>query len=306
MFRQHKAARFTITASAVLMALVLVGCNGTITSLQIPADSPWSEFLTILRSPYPDLVVLEPDADNYGGEVILGGPDGTEAIVVCEDANGEFTDFFGCGLGSCDPAGLCAPDAVREIGYIYTFVFGMDRGTFTSGSLQIASETAGTVVGGISLSVGGNGGLNISAGVSDGLFPASFTAGDELELFDDFATLVMFPNWSAFQDNFVCLDGTQDCEVDSNIDELAAICFNSGPFGENSIFFRVDQPMSAAQLDCGDVPVQINFFKSVGECISSLKKQNCSGLKGKDRAACNHAQIGACHATFGVPSSHSN
>lgn len=40
--------------------------------------------------------------------------------------------------------------------------------------------------------------------------------------------------------------------------------------------------------------------------ISTLKAQHCSGLRGKAKAACNHAQIGVCHAAFNVPSSHNN
>ena len=47
-------------------------------------------------------------------------------------------------------------------------------------------------------------------------------------------------------------------------------------------------------------------FADVGTCISTLKAQRCAGLKGQDRAACNHAQIGICHATFNVPSAHNH
>ena len=49
-----------------------------------------------------------------------------------------------------------------------------------------------------------------------------------------------------------------------------------------------------------------DFFASEGDCISSLKAQRCSGLKGQAKAACNHAQIGICHATFNVPSAHNS
>jgi hypothetical protein len=50
---------------------------------------------------------------------------------------------------------------------------------------------------------------------------------------------------------------------------------------------------------------QLNY-DSLGACIADLKAQNCSGLRGAARAACNHEQIGACHDAFGVPSAHAD
>lgn len=41
-------------------------------------------------------------------------------------------------------------------------------------------------------------------------------------------------------------------------------------------------------------------FDNLGLCISSLTIQNCSGLKGKDRAACNQEQQNFCFGLFGV------
>ena len=41
-------------------------------------------------------------------------------------------------------------------------------------------------------------------------------------------------------------------------------------------------------------------FSSVGECISTSMADNCTGLTGKDRAACNHEQQAICFELFGV------
>ena len=41
-------------------------------------------------------------------------------------------------------------------------------------------------------------------------------------------------------------------------------------------------------------------FDSLGECVSTLIDENCSGLKGQDRAACNHDQQDFCFELFGV------
>lgn len=41
-----------------------------------------------------------------------------------------------------------------------------------------------------------------------------------------------------------------------------------------------------------------NWFISLGDCISTLISQNCSGLTGKNRADCNQAQQSTCHDLF--------
>jgi hypothetical protein len=41
-------------------------------------------------------------------------------------------------------------------------------------------------------------------------------------------------------------------------------------------------------------------FTTVGECNSFLIAKNCSALKGRDRATCNHAQQTTCFDIFGV------
>jgi hypothetical protein len=49
--------------------------------------------------------------------------------------------------------------------------------------------------------------------------------------------------------------------------------------------------------DIGSIEFQPPF-KNLGQCISTLIKQNCSGLKGKDRAACNPQQQQFCKGLF--------
>ena len=49
----------------------------------------------------------------------------------------------------------------------------------------------------------------------------------------------------------------------------------------------------------------VPVFDSVGDCISTLIDYYCSGLKGSQRAECNHDQQSICHDLFEVPSAHS-
>jgi hypothetical protein len=45
-------------------------------------------------------------------------------------------------------------------------------------------------------------------------------------------------------------------------------------------------------------PWLYSWFTGLGDCISTLINQNCSGLTGKNRADCNQAQQSACHDWF--------
>lgn len=53
-------------------------------------------------------------------------------------------------------------------------------------------------------------------------------------------------------------------------------------------------------VDNGQVPPPPPSFDSLGDCISTLIGENCSGLKGRSRAECNHTQQMACFDIFGV------
>lgn len=49
--------------------------------------------------------------------------------------------------------------------------------------------------------------------------------------------------------------------------------------------------------DIGSIEFQPRF-KNKGQCISSMIKENCSGLKGKNRGTCNHQQQQFCKSLF--------
>lgn len=275
------------------LTLLLGACNGTITSVQIPPDSPWEGFITAFRSPYDDLV---PVAQGDGIDIADFGL--FTAAVLCEDA--DTGDLYVQEATECDPG-----DILRDLQFQYGIAIELDRDVFTAGSVQLVRNSDGTIVGGVSFGLSGNGGLNVSAGVSDGLFPGAQNLSEfgEFALFDEWAYLGMFPEWDEFGEGFVCADGTTDCEVNSDVDQLAALC-DLELEAPDDLLFRTILPLGAYNLACGNIPVSINFYNSVGECIRELKAQNCSDLRGRDRADCNHAQIGVCHAAFNVPSSH--
>jgi hypothetical protein len=53
-------------------------------------------------------------------------------------------------------------------------------------------------------------------------------------------------------------------------------------------------------LQNGDVAtMDLEFFKNLGDCISTSISEECSGLKGKDRAYCNHDVKDLCREEFG-------
>jgi len=43
-------------------------------------------------------------------------------------------------------------------------------------------------------------------------------------------------------------------------------------------------------------------YRSLGQCISAQKSENCAGLRGRDRAACNQEVREYCQELFGIPS----
>lgn len=53
-------------------------------------------------------------------------------------------------------------------------------------------------------------------------------------------------------------------------------------------------------IDNEMVPEPPPGYSSLGQCISSLIEENCGGLKGRDRATCNHEQQMTCFDIFDV------
>lgn len=309
--KQQTLAKFTSarlsTALALLAAGVLLGaCNGSVTSVSLPAASPWVELGTIVASPYDDVTVVAVGSDLSAGII--------DAIpgAVCTSDQGGFFAFCASAGCSSSPLTECVDDAptgatnvgFSELTYLYAVDVMLDRPTFTAGGIQLQS-IAGGMLGAIAIDVGGGGQLNIGAGFNEGLI-AGPAFDEQFEAYDDFSFLFLGPSWEDFGPGHVCSDGTTtSCDPDVGPEGILAACDAEGG---DVILLRTNAVTPPYSLTCGSVTVNINVnppFDTVGECISTLKAQHCNGLHGKAKAACNHAQIGVCHATFNVPSSHS-
>ncbi|HEX6900244.1 MAG TPA: hypothetical protein VF789_11045 [Thermoanaerobaculia bacterium] len=294
----------------LLMVLALAACNGTISSIGVPASSPWTSFSTFLTSPYDDLTVIT-TGSNITAELAASG-----SLALCDSDQGRFmTTCAGvadavCNLTNCEAD---APEGATNVSFLeQRFLYGLsmtlDRPAFTAGGVELESATAGTL-GAIGLTVSSASGLSIGAGFTEGLIPTP--SGDpNPSNFDDGGALLMTPGWADFGLGWVCADGTSTgCDLEVSLENVVAGCAQQG---EADVFqFRVDAAPGTYSMTCGSVPVTFtltgpNVYESAGDCIAALKAERCAGLKGQDRAACNHAQIGICHATFNVPSAHAD
>jgi len=287
----------------LLAGLALAACNSTISSIGVPASSPWSSFTTSFMSPYDDLTVVTTGSNITAG---LGEPSG---IALCNSDQGKYLKIctgLVCGLADCQAQSGSTNISFVEQRFLYTLAMNLDRPAFTAGGIEVESATAGTQ-GAIGLTVSSTSGLSLGAGFSDGLIPKS-EAFNEV---DDLGGLLISPQWEDFGSGQVCADGTStNCDLGANLPSVVAFCDNSASSAD-VIGFRVDAAPGAYSMTCGSVPVTLNLtsastYASAGDCISSLIAQHCAGLKGQDRAACNHSQIGICHATFNIPSAHNN
>ena len=292
-------------------AFALGACNGSITSIGVPAASPWNSIDSVVSSPYDDLTVVAVGSD------ISASIFASEQYAVCTSDQGGF--FAICDDPGCTPPGPAAecvsqaPSGATNVGFDgqLPFVYGMNvalnRPAFTAGGVQLQSVTGGTL-GAIAFTIDGGTTLNISAGFSEGLIQGptveNGTFDFPTEYIDDFSAIVLSPTWPDFGFGYVCTDGTTtSCDPGVSAENVAAVCQNN----PDLIAIRTTEATGPVSVLCGSVTVNLNIappFESVGQCISTLKQQECSGLKGKDKAACNHAQIGVCHASFNVPSAH--
>jgi len=293
----------------LLAGLALTACNGTISSIGVPANSPWNDFETHFFSPHDDLTVVTT------GSNITADLQPTGTLAQCNSDQGNFIAASCatsvCGLSDCvsyAPAGATNVSFVSQR-FGYALLMGLDRPAFSAGGVEVESATAGTL-GAIALTLSSGSGLSVGAGFTQGLVPMSSGHYPNFPELDDFGTLLMAPNWADFGPGQICADGTTTNCSFGNPTNLIAACDNTAPpAGQNTLLFRVDAPTGAYSLTCGSVPVSLTInpaFSSVGDCISTLTAQRCAGLKGQARAACNHSQIGVCHATFNVPSAHNN
>ncbi|MFY9824863.1 MAG: hypothetical protein WAM82_26020 [Thermoanaerobaculia bacterium] len=300
--------RVLISFVLVSAVLVLAGCNGTVSQIGVPAASPWNAFTTHVLSPHDDLTVVTTGND------IGASLQPTGSVAVCNSTQGQFfavcPNSLTCGLAECmaqAPTG--ATDvSFQEQQFGYLLQMALTRPGFTAGGVEVDSVAAGTV-GAISLTLDAGSGLSVGAGFSAGLIPAP-QADPNLEVLDHFGAVAMDPAWPDFGPGYVCTDGTTtSCNPnDPTPANLAAACqTNAGPFGSDVLAFRTNAAPGSYSLTCGTVPVNLSInppFATLGDCISTLKAQRCGGLKGQAKAACNHAQIGVCDATFNVPSAH--
>ena len=292
--------RTFLLLTALFAILILAGCNGTVSSVSFPASSPWTDMSTGILSPTDDLVAVASGA-GLEAELLQGSLPGTpfsglQAFVACGGAS---PHLEGCSDRACDAQTVCGADPVIEKRFVYTITAHLDRGTFTSGGVQIQDGGGATQMG-LSINAGNAGGsFDVAAGYSEGLIPGVQFSG----LPDEGGSILFNPHWEDFGDGSitgpVCPAGGT-CST-----ETVANCFTNG-FVDLLQYSTVAQPGTYSGT-CGAVPLNLTInppFASVGACISGLKAARCGGLKGQAKAACNHAQIGVCHATFNVPSSH--
>lgn len=299
--------RYLCLVILTLMVLALTACNGTISSIGVPASSPWNRFSTFLTSSYDDLTVVT-TGSNITSELSLLGP-----VPLCDSDQGRFIGEChdsNCGLTQCEDT---APEGATnvsfiELHYLYALIMTLDRPAFTAGGIELESATVGTL-GAIGLTVSSESGLSVGAGFTEGLFPTS----SEPSNFDDGGLLLMTPQWADFAPGWVCADGTSTgCDPEAGMENVVAGCSKSDlGDGGDQFAFRVDAAPGTYSMTCGSVPVTLtltapNTYESAGDCIDTLKAERCAGLRGQDRAACNHAQVGICHATFNIPSAHNN
>ncbi len=305
---KHPCTLRPLGAALLLLAgLALGACNGTISSIGVPAASPWSSFTTEVLSPHDDLTVVTT------GSHISASINATDSPALCNSDQGKYivacSTPVSCGLAECQagaPAGSTGVTFVsRETGYLLGI--SLDRPAFSAGGVELVSASAGTQ-GAIAVTVDSAAGLSVGAGFTSGLIPAPSTSatdpnGHTLQ-FDDAAALTMSPQWDAFGAGQLCSDGTStSCNPAVSPDGVLAACIPDSSFSEgaDTLIFRVDAPPNAYSLTCGSVPINLTInptFASHGDCVSSLLAQHCGALKSQARAACNHAQQSVCRTLF--------
>jgi hypothetical protein len=293
-------------ALLLLASLALGACNGTISSIGVPAASPWTNFETGFMSPLDDLTVVT-TGSNITASLIL--PPG--AIELCNSDQGKFLRFCSggpgtCGLSNCQaqaPSGATNVTFVSQE-FLYQLNMSLDRPAFSAGGVELVSTSAGTQ-GAIALTLDSGSGLSVGAGFTAGLIPVpSTSSSDPTNLaLDDAGLLLMGPHWPDFGTGFVCADGTTtSCNPDATTDGVVAACNTSpDPTVPDGLAFRVDATPGPYTLTCGSVPVNLTInptFASSGDCISGLIAQHCGNLLGQARASCNHSQQSVCRTLF--------
>jgi hypothetical protein len=276
-------------------ALVLAGCNGTVSSVSFPAGSPWEAMGTGILSPTDDLVAVSTGA-GVESELVPGlAISGAQAVVACQGASGPYFEL--CDDRACNAQEKCGTDTVISKRYAYTLLAQLDRQVFTTGSIQIQNGSGATQMGLAINAANAGGSFDVAAGFSEGMIEG-IQLGSTSQL-DEVGSLALQPHWENYGPGEilgqvcvggVCSPGTVAvCDTDSSTDVLG--------------YLTVAQPGTYSGT-CGTIPVNLTInpvYSSVGACISA-RKATCNGLTGQAKKTCNHAQIGVCQATFNVPS----
>jgi hypothetical protein len=254
-------------------------CGQTIQSIGFSEDVTWNRFGTGFLSPYDELSVVTIGDDITAGLGSLGvwyhceKPDSSQYITP----------------SSC-------PSTENSLGTLswYVLEVALNRPSFRAGGVQLVSDSAGTVQA-ISIAVNSNTDkVELNAGTSQGTIPAGLEADFDTYSLHNTGYVEFFPH---------------DPEFDSAT-AAGFECLADGEIGGDGILFKTDVATGSYSAQCGAKEVTYNLrlpYDSVGECIAQSIGDNCKhqGLTGRDRAACNSAQIGNCHAAFHVPSAHS-
>ena len=311
--------------AAVGLAAVLGGCASTITSISLPSSTPWRTLSTTLMSPYKDLIVTTTGV-NITATLAAGAFGAPKALILCNSSLGKFVfsssqiETVGVGttteqLAACVSRTPPGATNVSVVGAFYPFTLGVTLGdAFVSGGVEISSDVGNLY--GVALTKNSLGKLGIAAGVSPVVFGGQYVGGVEGNLAFQVSSLTLSPPDQNFGPAQLCADGTSpplgsDCATgpvggaSSFLPVLACIPSFATPVALGDVVSFYTGEAQNSSLMCGSVPIGITMnktFASLGQCVDTNIKQYCTGLTGRNRAACNHTQAGACQATFNVPS----
>ncbi len=85
--------------------------------------------------------------------------------------------------------------------------------------------------------------------------------------------------------------------------ELVRVSIGVGSYNQGQIGYFDDVSISHSSGDGFSESYDFEpppEFETLGECVSTLIADNCTGLKGRDRATCNHEQQLACFDIFDI------
>lgn len=284
-------------AALLLAGLLTAGCQSTLTAVSLPADSPWNQMASFVASPYDDLTAVATGTGIVASVLPLPTPVFGPTLRFCQGPAGEH---------ELVPGTVPCTSGYTDMGIRYPWVVQVNvAADFTPGSVNIISNGDGSTAMSFALAKASSStALNITTGFSEGTIPmpppdTGFT-GNAYTL-DNYGMILFGPNDTAFG------SGVSLSPVDSQPDLACAESASFPTFEHlpNAVLFRTSG--SSLTATCGTRTINLTVtppYKSVGECIADARKRFCAskGFKGSALSSCNAAQIGACQATFNVPS----